>query len=250
MFATDAQGRVYRLGEDRKATLLVETNEGEATRLLATPNGLMAATGEMGKLFRLADSEGASGSYESPVHDAGIGGALGPDHVARREAVRVSFSTRIRKFRAARQDLERLVGAADRSEQFAHPQSQRALHPVARELDGPGAAVENVSVAYLPQNNPPVVRSINVTTQAAHKRVRAKAGGTNSSSNSAFSITVTDTGEVSSAGGHSHAGACARERFANPGHLAGRRSGRRPAGLFGLFSRRRRNASGSCCAPT
>ena len=35
VFATDAQGRVYRLSPDRKATLLVETNEGEATRLLA-----------------------------------------------------------------------------------------------------------------------------------------------------------------------------------------------------------------------
>jgi len=70
MFATDAQGRVYRLGSDRKPTLVVETHEGETTRLLDASNGLVAATGDMGKLFRLANSEGASGSYESPVHDS------------------------------------------------------------------------------------------------------------------------------------------------------------------------------------
>jgi hypothetical protein len=70
MFATDAQGRVYRLGADRKPTLVVETNEGETTRLLDGSNGLVAATGDMGKLFRLANSEGANGSYESPVHDS------------------------------------------------------------------------------------------------------------------------------------------------------------------------------------
>ena len=50
---------------------MVETNEGEATRLLESPDGLVAATGDMGKLFRLADVAGASGSYESPVHDSG-----------------------------------------------------------------------------------------------------------------------------------------------------------------------------------
>jgi len=70
-FATDGQGRLYKLGVDRKATLMVETNEGEATRLLDAPGGLVAATGDMGKLFRLDDGAGTSGSYESPVHDSG-----------------------------------------------------------------------------------------------------------------------------------------------------------------------------------
>ena len=70
-FATDAQGRIYRLSADRKATLMVQTNEGEATRLLDAPDGLVAATGDMGKIFRLADAAGAKRNYESPVHDSG-----------------------------------------------------------------------------------------------------------------------------------------------------------------------------------
>jgi len=69
-FATDAQGRVYRLSPDRKVMLLAETNEGEATRLLRDSSGLLAATGEMGKLLRLDGSASTAGAYESPVHDA------------------------------------------------------------------------------------------------------------------------------------------------------------------------------------
>ena len=94
VFATDAPGPLYRLGPDRKATLMVETNEGEATRLLDDPGGLMAATGEMGKLFRLADAAGPSGSYESPVHDSRFGRALGPNHVAQRRRQGCSCTTR------------------------------------------------------------------------------------------------------------------------------------------------------------
>src|SRR5260370_23086709 len=77
VFSTDAQGRVYRLNPDRKASLLVETSEGEATRLLQAQSGLLAATGDMGKLFRLATAEGSSGNYESPVHDAGTAARWG-----------------------------------------------------------------------------------------------------------------------------------------------------------------------------
>jgi sugar lactone lactonase YvrE len=69
-FSTDEHGRIYRLTPDRKATLLVETDEGEAIRLLSTPTGLLAATGDMGKLYRLGGEQAPSGSYESPVHDA------------------------------------------------------------------------------------------------------------------------------------------------------------------------------------
>jgi outer membrane protein assembly factor BamB len=36
LFVTDVQGRLYRLDRDRKATLVAQSNEGEATRLLAT----------------------------------------------------------------------------------------------------------------------------------------------------------------------------------------------------------------------
>lgn len=200
MFSTDAQGRVYRLGADRKATLVLETNEGETTRLLQAPNGLVAATSDMGKLFRLDNSEASGGSYESPVHDANSVARWGR-MTWRAPAGAARFSTRTGN--SARPDKT----WSDWSEPLTDANNSTIQSPNARyiqwraELIGPGATVENVSIAYLPQNNPPVVRSINVTTQAASGSSASAKSGTNSASNTAFSITVTDTGEVSSAAG-------------------------------------------------
>ena len=199
MFATDGQGRVYRLSGDRKTALLVETNEGEATRLLDGPNGVLAATGDMGKLFRLSSSEGANGSYEAPVHDSGSVARWGR-LTWRSQGGKVSFVTR--SGNSARPDKT----WSDWSQPLVDPQNSIIRSPNARyiqwraELSGPGAALENVSVAYLPQNNPPQVRSINVSIQAPGAANSQKAAAS-ASSTAAYSITVTDTGESSAAAG-------------------------------------------------
>jgi sugar lactone lactonase YvrE len=199
VFATDAQGRVYRLTSDRKAALLVETNEGEATRLVEAPNGLLAATGDMGKLFRLSGGEGATGTYEAPVHDAGTVARWGRLSW-RSPGGKASFFTRTGN--SARPDKT----WSDWSEPLIDPQNSVIRSPNARyvqwraELNGPGAVVENVSLAYLPQNNPPQVRSINVTTQAPGASSSSKTPAA-SSTTAAYSITVTDTGESSVAAG-------------------------------------------------
>ncbi len=204
-FATDGQGRLYRLGADRKATLMVQTNEGEATRLLESPDGLVAATGDMGKVFRLAEAAGASGSYESPVHDSGSVARWG--RISWRSATAGNGSAKVqlatRSGNSARPDKT----WSDWSEPLTDAQNatRDALirSPNARyiqwraSLDGPGAAVENVSLAYLPQNNPPVIRSISVSMQGSAQ----KAAAATSSTAAAYSITVTDTGETSTPAG-------------------------------------------------
>jgi len=199
VFATDAQGRVYRLTSDRKAALLVETNEGEATRLVEAPNGLLAATGDMGKLFRLTGSEGPSGTYEAPVHDSGTVARWGRLSW-RSSGGKASFFTR--SGNSARPDKT----WSDWSAPLSDPEDSIIRSPNARyiqwraELSGPGAVIENVSLAYLPQNNPPQVRSINVTTQAPGASTATKTPAA-SSTTAAYSITVTDTGESSVAAG-------------------------------------------------
>jgi WD40 repeat protein len=196
-FATDGQGRLYRLGADRKATLMVETNEGEATRLLESPQGLVAATGDMGKIFRLADAAGASGSYQSPVHDSGSVARWG--RISWRGAGgKVELATR--SGNSARPDKT----WSDWSNPLTNSQDSVIKSPNARyiqwraSLEGPGASVENVSLAYLPQNNPPVIRSISVTMQNSAQK--AAAAGSSSTA-AAYSITVTDTGETSTPAG-------------------------------------------------
>ena len=65
---------------------------------------------------------------------------------------------------------------SDWSEPLTDAQDSLIRSPNARyiqwraSLEGPGAAIENVSLAYLPQNNPPVIRSISVTMQSSAQK--------------------------------------------------------------------------------
>jgi hypothetical protein len=64
------------------------------------------------------------------------------------------------------------------------------------ELSGTGGAtpvLQSVTLAYLPQNSPPVVRSINVITQSAPTQIKTSA---NPASSAAYSVTVTDNGDA------------------------------------------------------
>jgi WD40 repeat protein len=195
VFSTDAQGRIYRLSPDRKPALIVQTSEGEATRLIESPTGLLAATGDMGKLLRLDPGNGASGTYEAPIHDAGTVARWG--HITWRGSG-AKFQTRTGN--SLRPDKT----WSDWSAPLTSPQVSVIPSPNARyiqwraELAGPSPTVENVTIAYLPQNTPPLVRSINVTTQVAASGASKTSGSTSAA---AYSITVTDTGETSASAG-------------------------------------------------
>jgi len=47
-------------------TLVTQTNEAEATRLLAQGGEVLAATGNLGKIYRLGVQPGSAGTYEFP----------------------------------------------------------------------------------------------------------------------------------------------------------------------------------------
>ncbi len=200
-FATDAQGRIYRLTPDRKVTLLQQTNEGETTRLVETPQGVLAATADMGKLFRLESGSASAGSYESPIHDAGTVARWGRLTWSGDTLAGLHFSTRTGN--SARPDrtwsdwsapLATPAPIASPNARYiqwkAEFNPQRAASP---ELD-------SVTVAYLPQNTPPVLHSITVTTQVA-ANAAAKVPAAAQASSAPYSITVTDTGEAGATSG-------------------------------------------------
>ena len=56
LFSTDTNGRIYGLSHDRKITLVLQTNEGEATRLLPSAGSVLVATGDMGRIYRVGRS--------------------------------------------------------------------------------------------------------------------------------------------------------------------------------------------------
>ncbi len=194
VFVTDVQGRIYRLDRDRKATLMAQTNEGEATRLLESQKGLIAATGNLGKILRLTTGVGPSGWFESPVHDAGTVARWGR-LTWRGDAHGVAFRTR------SGNSLRPDATWSDWSEPISDLARSGVSSPNARyiqwkaEFTG-GAGIDNVTLAYLPQNTPPNVRSVTVSTQAP-----GGAKAATPATGASYSITVSDSGETASAAG-------------------------------------------------
>ena len=202
-FLTDQNGRLYRQGADLKPALLAETQEGDPTRLLPTAQGLLAATGNLGKLFRLAEANELSGAYESPVHDAASIARWGRlDWRGEIPAsARLSFQTR--SGNSQRPDPT----WSEWSKPITSPAQSQITSPNARYLQwrmemsasasGPQPSIEMVAASYLPQNARPAVRSITVTPQwgaAAAKPAGAPAAAPAVS----YSVTVTDTGAAAS----------------------------------------------------
>ena len=201
LFATDQNGRIYGLMPDRRVTLVAETREGETTRLLASENSVLAATADVGRIFRLGRTPGAGGSYEAPVHDAGTASRWGSltwraDLPA---GCTVAFYTR--SGNSAKPDRT----WSDWSGPLNTPAGSPIKSPNARfiqwkvELAGTNGntpRLDGVSLAYLPQNMPPVIKAITVTLTAGPAAQAAKQAG---GSAAAYSVTVSDSTDATAA---------------------------------------------------
>jgi hypothetical protein len=183
-FGTDSSGRIYRLTSDNKLTLVAQTNEQQATRLLQWRGALIAATGNMGKIYELG-KPGASGTWESQVFDAGSVSRWGK--LRWQGAGEIAFRTRSGNSVRPDRTWSDWSGPVSDAAQIASPNA-RYLQLEAK-LSG-SAAIENISAAYLPRNNPPAIHSITVLTTLTPATAAPKQSGS-----AAFSVTVTDTGD-------------------------------------------------------
>jgi hypothetical protein len=143
----------------------------------------------MGKIYRLEAfstkaAGGARGNYQSPVFDAGGVAQWGRLRwQAENGAGAIIFRTRsgnsIRPD-PTWSDWSQPVSAGT---QITSPNARFLQYEA--ELSGTGVTLENVTAAYLPQNNPPIVKSVTVLTTLTATNANSKAA-----------VTVTDTGDA------------------------------------------------------
>jgi hypothetical protein len=202
VFSTDQDGRIYGLAPDRRVTLIAQTNQGQAVRLLPSDHSILAATGNLGRIFRLSDSPGDGGFYEAPVHDSGTASRWGS--VSWRADLPAGSTLRFRTRSGNSMKPDRTW--SEWSEPLAEANGSRISSPNARyiqwkaEMSGSGGAtpaLESVTVAYLPQNSPPVIKSINIVSQSVPAPAGRGAAGSSSSS-APYTVTVSDSGDTSS----------------------------------------------------
>ncbi len=199
--STDLRGRVYSVAPNGKSALVVETGEGEATRLLASAGSLIVATGTQAKLLALRGAREQSGTFEAPVFDAGSVARWGRLEW-RGDLTGGKFVFRTRSGNAPRPDKT----WSDWSEPLTDPAGTKSPSPSGRyvqwkvEMQGAapsasahGASLDAVTLSYLPQNNRPTVHSISVTPQWV--AVPSRPGATPSAGAPTYSVTVSDSGD-------------------------------------------------------
>jgi sugar lactone lactonase YvrE len=198
LFATDQNGRIYGLTPDRRVTLIAETGEGETTRLLSAGNAVLAATSDIGRIFRLGESPGAAGELLAPVHDAGAVARWGSLTWRAEIPAGCSVEFRTRTGNSAKPDQT----WSDWSAPLTGAAGSRIPSPNARYIQwkmamagsaGRTPVLNDVTVAYLPQNSPPVVTGITVSTQPASLAAPTKP------SSDASSMTVSASADAGSA---------------------------------------------------
>lgn len=172
LFSTDSNGRIFDLDPSRdgmKLTLLTETHETLATRLLLQGRDLYIATSNVAKLFHVVAAPAREGSYESPVKDTKFISRWGVLSWRGEVPAATTLEFYTRSGNADRPDAT----WADWTGPYRNPQGSPILSPPGRYVQwkaifhASGEAsptLDEVTVAYLNQNLPPQIRSFNVST--------------------------------------------------------------------------------------
>jgi hypothetical protein len=172
LFSTDSNGRIFDMvpGRDaQRVTLLTETHESLATRLLLEGSDLYVATSNIAKLLRVESEVAPEGSYESPVKDTKFISRWGV--LAWRGEVpagtTLEFFTRSGNSERPDQTWSDWAGPYRNSNgsPVTSPPARYIQWKAVLHANGANSpTLDDVTVSYLNQNLAPQIRSLNVST--------------------------------------------------------------------------------------
>jgi hypothetical protein len=158
--ATGNRGRIYRVQEDGSFWDLAHAATGQATAFAAAPDGLYVATSNTGRLYKLANQPAAQGTYLSDVLDSGVFSRFG------RMEVNADGSTGSYEIFARSGNVENPERNWCEWRKIT-PDAGSAGIPSARFVQwkavlSPGSRIDSVGINYLPVNIAPVVDEVAV----------------------------------------------------------------------------------------
>jgi YD repeat-containing protein len=164
LVGTGKEGKIFRLsGDPARATLLARVPARQVTALVRDAAGrIIAATSNPGKVFSLAATQAATGTYSSDVRDAGTVATWG---VIRWRAA--SKPGEVEVFTRSGNTATPDETWSAWSKAYTAANGERIASPNARYLQWRAAlkgqaVLTSVTTAYLPRNLRPVVTSITV----------------------------------------------------------------------------------------
>jgi sugar lactone lactonase YvrE len=202
VFSTDSNGQIFELDPTQygeNLTLLTETHESVATRLMLEGKNLYIATSNVAKLFRLGTSSEREGTYESRVNDTKFISRWGV--ISWRGSVpagsSIEFYTRSGNFKRPDQTWSDWAGP------YRDSDGSQITSPAARYIqwkavfkgsESTRPSLDEVSVAFLNQNLPPEIESFNVSNAGERTGVSS---GSSAATVSTVSVDVSATPQIS-----------------------------------------------------
>jgi hypothetical protein len=209
LFSTDSNGRIFDvvpMPDAERLTLLAETHESLATRLMLAGPDLYVATSNIAQLVRLAPEVAREGTFESPVKDAKLTSRWGV--LAWRGEVpsgtKLEFFTRSGNSERPDQTWSDWGGPYSDSNgsPISSPPARYVQWKAVFHASGASSPrLGDVTLSYLNQNLPPQIRSLTVSTAGE----RTNPGGSNSSGLGA-GTTISVSGQASGSYGSGAAG--------------------------------------------
>jgi len=167
---TGNKGSVYRLDTPYLATLLATLAPTQVTAMLASRNGVIAATGNVGKVFRLGPALEKEGSIESEVLD--VGSFTNWGRLQHEGSGAVAFETRSGNLERPQKNWS--PWAALKEGRVASPAARFLQWRAVLKGDGKQSPeLKLVDVAYRAKNLPPRIEDV----QAIPQNYKAPATG-------------------------------------------------------------------------
>jgi len=172
LFSTDSSGRIFRLSPSADGpllTLMTETREAQATRLLVEGKNIYVATSNVAKLFRLGSGAAPEGSYESPVKDTKFISRWGD--LSWRSQVPAGSSLEL--YTRAGNSEQPDATWSDWQGPYSNADGSPISSPAARYVqwkaefkgsDGATPRLDDVTLAYLNENLPPGIHALDVNS--------------------------------------------------------------------------------------
>ncbi|HQZ83264.1 MAG TPA: hypothetical protein PLR83_08590 [Pyrinomonadaceae bacterium] len=161
LVGTSDKGRVYKITNDRRETLLLQSSAGQISNLVSLgTSDFLASASNQGTLYRSDASSVVQGSYSSPVLDAGTTASWG--RLRWRSNGTVSIQTR-----SGNTEIPNNTWS-DWSADNANPSGFEVSSPKARYIQwravlrNANSTLTSVSLAFLPRNTAPEITSLEV----------------------------------------------------------------------------------------
>ena len=167
---TGNKAALFKIDSNNEASLLYDFSESQILDILSYKDGInYMATGNNANVYQLSSAYSREGTYESIVHDTTYVSSWGciswKGQTPSQTNIRLSTrSGNNRKPDITWSDWTR--GYQSNGEKIKSPSARFIQYRATLTTDDSKTtpSLDNVSIAYLPQNQPPVIRRVEVTT--------------------------------------------------------------------------------------